>query len=119
MSDDENGLESRISWPDLSAYGLKVDLCVLPGDRMILVAGPIKSWGIEANREFMETFGRRLEESGFERHKSGIWLKPRTTISAKAIKRAFPNVVFADKTRQEVVIDMRKAATAAPEPFSV
>jgi hypothetical protein len=105
-------------WPDLSPYGLKLQIVRLPTGTIILVVGPdkaLKAFKVEPplfdGESLPDRHRQALHSLGFERHQKGVWINHLLIISTHDFQRKFPLAKMDKKSAKDVTVDM---CTAEP-----
>lgn len=102
----------KINWPDLAPYGISLILAKLPTQKKVLILRNDATATVEPpakdNENLVDRYVSQVASLGFERHKSGVWLRHSTIVSAPAFTREFPKARLVRKTLDEVTLDMTK-----------
>lgn len=103
---------AKINWPDLAPYGISLILAKLPTQKKVLIlrndAAATAEPPAKDGENLVDRYASQVASLGFERHKSGVWLRHSTIVSAPAFTREFPKARLVRKTLDEVTLDMTK-----------
>lgn len=95
---------AKVTWPDLSAYGIELRLVVMPYGRVVDVIREVD--GGLADRQSGERllqYADGLRKLGFERHPVGPWIRPHRPVYTDHFLKRFPKTTVQIRTMEDIV----------------